>query len=109
MIRRPPRSTLFPYTTLFRSVGKEVLAQCDVLAGQPVQELADAGGLHLDCVAAAHVGAQRCGNQDGHCHTTFRSSRVMDSSSNAARSADSVQLFSSAACPRGTPRITYEG
>src|SRR2546422_7837945 len=26
MIRRPPRSTLFPYTTLFRSVG-EILAQ----------------------------------------------------------------------------------
>src|SRR3712207_8909928 len=24
MIRRPPRSTLFPYTTLFRSVGGEV-------------------------------------------------------------------------------------
>src|SRR3712207_7658654 len=23
MIRRPPRSTLFPYTTLFRSVGNE--------------------------------------------------------------------------------------
>ena len=23
MIRRPPRSTLFPYTTLFRSVGKK--------------------------------------------------------------------------------------
>src|SRR3712207_6889390 len=23
MIRRPPRSTLFPYTTLFRSVGKD--------------------------------------------------------------------------------------
>jgi len=22
MIRRPPRSTLFPYTTLFRSVGR---------------------------------------------------------------------------------------
>src|SRR3712207_8990862 len=27
MIRRPPRSTLFPYTTLFRSVGK-VKGQC---------------------------------------------------------------------------------
>src|SRR5256885_12588479 len=26
MIRRPPRSTLFPYTTLFRSVG--AFAQC---------------------------------------------------------------------------------
>src|SRR5256885_13567992 len=25
MIRRPPRSTLFPYTTLFRSPGKEAL------------------------------------------------------------------------------------
>src|SRR5690242_21923326 len=25
MIRRPPRSTLFPYTTLFRSVGTEHL------------------------------------------------------------------------------------
>src|SRR3712207_8178831 len=25
MIRRPPRSTLFPYTTLFRSVGNEEL------------------------------------------------------------------------------------
>src|SRR5258706_11990472 len=32
MIRRPPRSTLFPYTTLFRSVGKlipnKVPARC---------------------------------------------------------------------------------
>src|SRR2546428_3657794 len=25
MIRRPPRSTLFPYTTLFRSAGEELL------------------------------------------------------------------------------------
>src|SRR2546427_8567468 len=27
MIRRPPRSTLFPYTTLFRSVGKVIANQ----------------------------------------------------------------------------------
>src|SRR3712207_8633303 len=27
MIRRPPRSTLFPYTTLFRSAFREVLPQ----------------------------------------------------------------------------------
>src|SRR5690348_18205278 len=26
MIRRPPRSTLFPYTTLFRSPGGEIVA-----------------------------------------------------------------------------------
>src|SRR3712207_7364514 len=32
MIRRPPRSTLFPYTTLFRSEeGREVLSLEDVL------------------------------------------------------------------------------
>src|SRR2546422_3221333 len=30
MIRRPPRSTLFPYTTLFRStVDREVAHRCD--------------------------------------------------------------------------------
>src|SRR3712207_7131256 len=31
MIRRPPRSTLFPYTTLFRSVGAEHRAEGRVL------------------------------------------------------------------------------
>src|SRR5256885_6820363 len=31
MIRRPPRSTLFPYTTLFRSVRGELLALVDRL------------------------------------------------------------------------------
>src|SRR2546430_5080412 len=30
MIRRPPRSTLFPYTTLFRSQVIESVAQCRV-------------------------------------------------------------------------------
>src|SRR5690348_16987820 len=34
MIRRPPRSTLFPYTTLFRSRGQPGLAA--VLVHQPV-------------------------------------------------------------------------
>src|SRR3712207_8397202 len=32
MIRRPPRSTLFPYTTLFRSVGRERPVGGQVLA-----------------------------------------------------------------------------
>src|ERR1017187_1796317 len=31
MIRRPPRSTLFPYTTLFRSVQTESAVDCDSL------------------------------------------------------------------------------
>src|SRR4051812_49661965 len=33
MIRRPPRSTLFPYTTLFRSLEQPLLA--DGLRGRP--------------------------------------------------------------------------
>src|SRR5438477_9888121 len=38
MIRRPPRSTLFPYTTLFRSHGPEVfsLHPGDGWSGQPL-------------------------------------------------------------------------
>src|SRR3712207_7751526 len=39
MIRRPPRSTLFPYTTLFRSEGQPLravqLAVADAAAGHP--------------------------------------------------------------------------
>src|SRR5258708_33845975 len=30
MIRRPPRSTLFPYTTLFRSVSQESYAEVEI-------------------------------------------------------------------------------
>src|SRR5690349_24249704 len=31
MIRRPPRSTLFPYTTLFRSLGRQLQAMAQEL------------------------------------------------------------------------------
>src|SRR5256885_8509918 len=33
MIRRPPRSTLFPYTTLFRSIAVRVRGACDQALG----------------------------------------------------------------------------
>src|SRR5438093_10273352 len=55
MIRRPPRSTLFPYTTLFRSVfeselfGHEKGAFTGAVAAKPgLVELADGGTLLLD-------------------------------------------------------------
>src|SRR3712207_8821629 len=48
MIRRPPRSTLFPYTTLFRSHGLHIPPALDELAGQPVEQLGVAGLLALD-------------------------------------------------------------
>src|SRR5256885_10134591 len=48
MIRRPPRSTLFPYTTLFRSDAKLKEAQTakTMMEAQlsPIQALADAQG-----------------------------------------------------------------
>src|SRR5256885_7500598 len=35
MIRRPPRSTLFPYTTLFRSAGEDISADALGNTGNP--------------------------------------------------------------------------
>src|SRR5687768_17741954 len=35
MLRRPPRSTLFPYTTLFRSCGSNDLTICPFGAASP--------------------------------------------------------------------------
>src|SRR2546425_1960821 len=43
MIRRPPRSTLFPYTTLFRSVGVRSAVKLTV----PVGAVADTGVLSV--------------------------------------------------------------
>src|SRR3712207_8074235 len=43
MIRRPPRSTLFPYTTLFRS-GQRVEHLCDVHAAQAKGGRSSLGG-----------------------------------------------------------------
>src|SRR2546426_7802028 len=44
MIRRPPRSTLFPYTTLFRSSASSVASSTAALAG-----FAGGGGRRSSC------------------------------------------------------------
>src|SRR3712207_6867318 len=67
MIRRPPRSTLFPYTTLFRSAGVEVLAAVKYVPLEELETLAEAGvtlvgenrGQDLVAQAAAHPGVFR--------------------------------------------------
>src|SRR2546430_7738773 len=43
MIRRPPRSTLFPYTTLFRSVAGQRLVQLSLDVGDDAEVLLHAG------------------------------------------------------------------
>src|SRR5215510_1508215 len=52
MIRRPPRSTLFPYTTLFRSTPPQVTAQaihglvsCSEWTGVPLAMLLNEAGV----------------------------------------------------------------
>src|SRR2546422_2397218 len=44
MIRRPPRSTLFPYTTLFRSSGADRLAEGPAGGGPGAGRRAGPGG-----------------------------------------------------------------
>src|SRR3989441_8124903 len=44
MIRRPPRSTLFPYTTLFRSLVKRDGLERDLRGGAPVKDGKDLQG-----------------------------------------------------------------
>src|SRR3712207_8967025 len=59
MIRRPPRSTLFPYTTLFRSlrhvaVGREAVEPRQVLGGGAAHEVRDLVELDLQRREAEH-------------------------------------------------------
>src|SRR2546430_4619082 len=56
MIRRPPRSTLFPYTTLFRSVGQGVLRAGNTGARDEVQKT---GGTGRDLRQAFVRGSRR--------------------------------------------------
>src|SRR3712207_4417334 len=58
MIRRPPRSTLFPYTTLFRSAvlgGQRIMDALSADLGVHHDETADDGSItleHAECLAA---------------------------------------------------------
>src|SRR5258705_6601444 len=58
MIRRPPRSTLFPYTTLFRSAdrGDDALLDAHLAAAYPVdvgQQTLNDDGVHLQRASVA--------------------------------------------------------
>src|SRR5256885_12097105 len=68
MIRRPPRSTLFPYTTLFRSTDRPHHQE---LRPRGV-DLRPLGG----CRRAAHLPAQ---GQEDHCDKDRKSTRLNSS------------------------------
>src|SRR5687768_17755729 len=52
LLRRPPRSTLFPYTTLFRSIAAEGELTSDLAIAASRQALENAGlkGSDIDCI-----------------------------------------------------------
>src|SRR2546422_8254632 len=57
MIRRPPRSTLFPYTTLFRSLNDKMLPTCHPLLIHPLNPADDCepGTAHRTLIIALCV------------------------------------------------------
>src|SRR3712207_8607897 len=76
MIRRPPRSTLFPYTTLFRSAGEEDVAVAHaggvVGLGAPV---GDVENLERDVVGADRGPQERLDPLRSEEHTSELQSR----------------------------------
>src|SRR3712207_8313586 len=75
MIRRPPRSTLFPYTTLFRSRRRRhanVIFQTGEELGRPT---ASKGGLYAQCDPSRADGAAGDGSHRSEEHTSELQSR----------------------------------
>src|SRR5687768_18105393 len=67
MIRRPPRSTLFPYTTLFRSSSAPAGCEC-----WPVARRSSAGRQRWECSIAARRKRKRRSEE----HTSELQSRL---------------------------------
>src|SRR2546422_3445859 len=88
MIRRPPRSTLFPYTTLFRSLLREPRIAADrvseALHGEPLAllERREEGGVWLRVRAGdgyhawTHAGYLTAGSTRSEEHTSELQSRL---------------------------------
>src|SRR2546426_6507561 len=77
MIRRPPRSTLFPYTTLFRSV--DLVGEQDVSEDRPgdEDEFAAAVGALVDDARAGDVGRHQVDGELDRKSTRLNSSHLV--------------------------------
>src|SRR5260221_5272563 len=71
MIRRPPRSTLFPYTTLFRSLVVQVLPAQFGKAGMDPGRTAVRDGVAHDAVAVGGGGGDRKSTRLNSSHTVI--------------------------------------
>src|SRR3712207_8126916 len=74
MIRRPPRSTLFPYTTLFRSCRRTETTSCRSSPARYRTRRKDPRPCRTYCLHASHVGCHsaRCRSEE---HTSELQSR----------------------------------
>src|SRR2546421_5990640 len=80
MIRRPPRSTLFPYTTLFRSRGALQRADAStqispqLSVGSPISQPASASSSRRSCGSYSSLcsGSEKCRSEE---HTSELQSR----------------------------------
>src|SRR5436853_1134911 len=77
MLRRPPRSTLFPYTTLFRSIGGEAqesrivrLHAPDIFIHSPIEGDVGAAGIVARPARARHRLGMRGGVGRSEEHTS---------------------------------------
>src|SRR5437879_10452679 len=60
LLRLPPRSTLFPYTTLFRSIPEHALHAIDTASSGPVPEGNVGGGTGIDRKSTRLNSSHRC-------------------------------------------------
>src|SRR5258708_21768993 len=92
MIRRPPRSTLFPYTTLFRSLGREQLKS---------------GGKEIMAIKRFETGT-RLSMAVAHGNTVYLAGEV-DGDRKSTRLNSSHQIISYAVfCLKKKKKITYK-
>src|SRR3712207_7868724 len=97
MIRRPPRSTLFPYTTLFRSAG----AVADLDVGQPPPQ--------RDGVQARQPrrGGHRLRHEDHSAGGDRKSTRLNSSHANISYAVFCLKKKKNTSVP--SPWTTYHG
>src|SRR2546427_5120904 len=86
MIRRPPRSTLFPYTTLFRSAPRSnVLKGTQISCMLPVIDLERARRFYGEQLGLETVGAKQSGKFVYRCRSEEHTSELQSQSNLVCR------------------------